>query len=161
MKAKVTRDLTYLDCVKKVCGDKYILCNNVQCDDAFMENVCVALEERKDYQIGSMIDGIEVLEDAEKLMQEYCISDDVIENCETLEEIKEALKNELYDIVDHEEIYQYYLTGCTGFDVEYNEKHLNNALFLVYNDSLDLYVLCVQHFGTPWNGVHGTTIIEG
>lgn len=37
MKAKVTRELSYLECVKRVCGDKYILCNNMQQDDAFME----------------------------------------------------------------------------------------------------------------------------
>lgn len=161
MEAKVTRELSYLDCVKRVCGDKYILCNNLEKDESFMNDLCIALEERKDFGINQMIEGIEVLEDAEKLMQEYCIEDDVIEDCETLDDIKEALSEELQEVLDHEDIYQYYLTACTGFDVEYNEKQLNNALFFVYNEKLDLYVLCVTHCGTPWNSVHGATIKEG
>ena len=161
MKAKVTRELSYLDCVKRVCGDKYILCNNLEKDESFMSDLCIALEERKDFKISEMIEGIEVLEDAEKHMQEYYIEDDAIEDCETLDDIKEALSKELQEVLEHEDINQYFLTACTGFDVEYNEKQLNNALFFVYNEKLDLYVLCVTHFGTPWDSVRGTTIKEG
>ena len=51
MKTKVTRELSYLDCVKRVCGDKYILCNNLEKDESFMSDLCAALEERKDFEI--------------------------------------------------------------------------------------------------------------
>lgn len=49
------------------------------------------------------------------------------------------------------DIYQWFITDCNENDVEYLEKSF--ALLFTYSDILDCYVLCVDHFGTPWCGV--------
>ena len=49
------------------------------------------------------------------------------------------------------EIYQYFLTNCSESEVEFLEKHFN--LLFSYSDKLDLFVLCVDHWGTDWNDV--------
>lgn len=49
------------------------------------------------------------------------------------------------------EIYQYFLTDCEESDVRYLEKSF--GLLFSYSDKLNLYVLCVDHCGTPWKGV--------
>lgn len=50
------------------------------------------------------------------------------------------------------DIYQWYLTSLNQNDVEWLNKTFKGLLF-TYSDLLDCYVLCVDHFGTPWNGV--------
>lgn len=60
---------------------------------------------------------------------------------------------------EHErEIYQYYLTDCSEFDVEFLEEHF--GLLFTYSDALDLYVLCVDHWGTGWDYVEWDTDLE-
>ena len=49
------------------------------------------------------------------------------------------------------EIYQYFLTSWNESDVEYLEKTF--SLFFTYSDKLDCFILCVDHWGTMWNGV--------
>lgn len=49
------------------------------------------------------------------------------------------------------EIYQWYLTDCSEWDVEYLEKRF--GLLFTYSDLLDVYVLCVDHWGTSWDYV--------
>lgn len=49
------------------------------------------------------------------------------------------------------EIYQYFLTNCSESEVEFLEKHFN--LLFSYSDKLDLFVLCVDHWGTNWDSV--------
>ena len=39
-----------------------------------------------------------------------------------------------------------------GF-IDLNDGTCFNSLQVVYNDELDLYLLCVTHFGTMWSGV--------
>lgn len=56
------------------------------------------------------------------------------------------------------EIYQYYLTDYSTGDVEFLEQHFN--LLFSYSDTLGLYVLCVDHFGTSWNYVTVETDLE-
>lgn len=104
----MAKELNYLECVKLCMGDKYILCNNVQDDVIFMDDVSVYLMDKYE-------------------------NEDV-------------------------EFFQYFITGASEGDVRYNDCVLNGALDLVYNTTLDLYILCVPHFGTPWSGVYGTTI---
>ena len=63
------------------------------------------------------------------------------------------------DGTEHDrEIYQYFLTDCSEDDVEYLEAHFD--LLFTYSDLLEVYVLCVDHFGTPWSGVDVYTDIE-
>ncbi len=56
------------------------------------------------------------------------------------------------------EIYQWYLTDCSEGDVEFLEEHF--GLLFTYSDLLDMYVLCVDHFGTGWDHVEWDTDLE-
>ena len=56
------------------------------------------------------------------------------------------------------DIYQWYLTDCTEDAVKFLEKHF--GLLFTYSDLLDLYVLCVDHFGTGWEYVEVETDLE-
>ena len=50
------------------------------------------------------------------------------------------------------EIYQWFLTSASEWDVEWLEKHF--GLHFTYSELLDLYVLCVPHYGTGWDYVY-------
>lgn len=56
------------------------------------------------------------------------------------------------------EIYQFYLTDCSEWEVEYLEEHF--GLLFTYSEKLDLFVLCVDHLGTAWNYVMIETDLE-
>ena len=58
------------------------------------------------------------------------------------------LENEYGDPI---EIYQYFLTSASEWDVEWLEEHF--GLLFTYSELLDLYVLCVDHYGTNWHYV--------
>lgn len=60
--------------------------------------------------------------------------------------------------VTYTEIYQYFLTDCSMDDVEYLEEHF--GLLFAYFDTLDLFVLCVPHWGTAWGAVDWETDLE-
>ena len=49
------------------------------------------------------------------------------------------------------EYYQYFITDCSKFDVEWLEKTFN--LIFGYSPLLDKYVLFVDHYGTAWDYV--------
>lgn len=49
------------------------------------------------------------------------------------------------------EIYQYYLSSCSYDDAVYLSDRF--GLLFQYSPALDLWVLCVDHFGTMWSGV--------
>lgn len=57
------------------------------------------------------------------------------------------------------EVYQYFLLSANESDIEYAEEIFPDALFS-YSDMLDLFVLCVDHFGTCWDSVHFETTEE-
>ena len=52
---------------------------------------------------------------------------------------------------DRVEIYQWYITDCSKWDVEYLIKTF--GLLFTYSDLLDCYILCATHFGTGWDYV--------
>lgn len=56
------------------------------------------------------------------------------------------------------EIYQWFLTDCSESEVEFLEQHF--GLKFTFSDALDLYVLCVDHYGTSWDYVYWTTDLE-
>lgn len=56
------------------------------------------------------------------------------------------------------EIFQWVLTDCSEDEVKFLEQHF--GLKFTYSDALDLYVLCVDHYGTSWDYVYWTTDIE-
>lgn len=74
--------------------------------------------------------------------------------------ISENSRFETYDdeTGEYTEIYQYYLTNYDAGDVGFLEQHFN--LLFSYSDTLDLYVLCVDHYGTAWNYVTVETDLE-
>lgn len=57
------------------------------------------------------------------------------------------------------EIFQWFITDCSEWDVEFLEEHFSGLLF-TYSDLLDCFVLCVDHFGTMWKGVAIETTLE-
>ena len=54
------------------------------------------------------------------------------------------------------EIYPWVLTDCSNDEVNYLEKTF--GLLFTYSDLLDLYILCVPHWGTAWDYVYCETI---
>ena len=56
------------------------------------------------------------------------------------------------------DIYQWFLTDCTENEVEFLEKHF--GLLFTYSDLLDIWILCVDHFGTRWSYVTIDTDLE-
>lgn len=78
--------------------------------------------------------------------------------CNNIAEVDPSvLDNMRFDSYDEEndeymEIYQWFLTSASDWDVEWLEKHF--GLHFTYSDLLDLYVLCVPHYGTGWDYVY-------
>jgi len=74
--------------------------------------------------------------------------------------VYENCRFNLYDEVSdsYTEIYQWYLTDCSQSDVEFLEEHFE--LKFSYSDMLDLYILCVDHYGTAWDYVNWYTNLE-
>lgn len=74
--------------------------------------------------------------------------------CNSIVEIEDcldyrfSLEDENGDIT---EIFQYFLTDCSEDDVEFLEKSFN--LLFAYSEKLDLFILCVDHYGTSWDYV--------
>lgn len=65
----------------------------------------------------------------------------------------------LFDENDNSvDIFQTYLTNYSEDDVCFLEDHF--GLLFSYSDLLDLYVLCVDHYGTSWDYVHCCTDLE-
>lgn len=56
------------------------------------------------------------------------------------------------------EVFQWFLTDCSKSQVEWLEEHF--GLKFSYSDMLDLFVLCVTHYGTSWDYVRCETDIE-
>ena len=71
--------------------------------------------------------------------------------CNNIPEIDEYLFENCELCNTDEEFYQYFLSDCSKDDAERLHKWF--GLNFLYSEKLDLYVLCVDHFGTPWNGI--------
>lgn len=84
--------------------------------------------------------------------------------CNDIERIDENLwENYRFELTEEDgaidvEIFQYFLTDCSEDDVKWLEEHFD--LKFAYSELLDLYVLCVTHYGTSWDYVYWTTDIE-
>ena len=78
--------------------------------------------------------------------------------CNNIWKIDPSVFNNMrFDYYDTEtdteaEIYQWFLTNWTENEVEWLEKTFSDLHF-TYSEELDCFVLCVDHFGTMWNGV--------
>lgn len=79
--------------------------------------------------------------------------------CNDIVNIDESFwENCRFDFDEVGDIYQFYLTNCSKSDVVYLEEHF--GLLFAYSELLDLYVLCVDHYGTHWDSVLCYTDLE-
>lgn len=70
--------------------------------------------------------------------------------CNNITDIDYSVWENLGEIEEDLEIYQYYLCNLS----EYERDALKEfGIILSYSDMLDLDVLCVEHFGTSWDYV--------
>ena len=74
-----------------------------------------------------------------------------------------VIDNARFDWYDEEtetetEVFQWFITDCSQWDVEYLEEHFPGLLF-TYSDLLDCFILCVDHFGTAWVSVRIETTL--
>lgn len=92
-----------------------------------------------------------------------CFTDMIL--CNNIAEIDESIYNNLKwqpdeeegDDWEYPEIYQYYLVNTDSY---FFEQYKENFI-MSYSDKLDLWVLCVDHFGTSWKYVSsGVKIVE-
>ena len=61
-------------------------------------------------------------------------------------------ENENGDSEDMPEIFQWFITNASNYDVDYLTETFPGLVF-TYSELLDLYVLCVTHYGTAWDYV--------
>lgn len=80
----------------------------------------------------------------------WCGNDYVL--CNNITSIDPSIyDNARFNFDDNTEIFQWYLTDASIFDIKYLENTF--GLLFTYSDVLDLFVLCVNHFGTAWSHV--------
>ena len=80
----------------------------------------------------------------------YCNNSFVL--CNNIAKIDPSVyDNARFEWSEETEIFQWYVTDCSSSDVEFLEKSF--GLLFTYSDKLDVYVLCVDHWGTSWDYV--------
>lgn len=145
-----------------------ILCNNITSIDEFwydnIENGSIFYYE--DY-VGNIFESYEEAQDEITRLEELKEEKENEIETEFGGMSEDALKSELYaEIIDieknieclqddkTEEIYQFYIIDDST--AEYLKNHTSEIIY--YNDQLDIYVLCVTHWGTSWDYVGATFI---
>jgi hypothetical protein len=68
------------------------------------------------------------------------------------EEDFKAQEEEGKEEIEYPEIYQYFLLDCNEDYIKHLQEHYPELIYS-YSEKLDLYVLCVHHWGTSWTGV--------
>lgn len=93
------------------------------------------------------------LEENGLIFEPFCGSDRTFYNSNgdeiTEEEYYILEENGEEPIEQYDDIYQYYIISSN--DAERLSDYTNELV--MYCDDLDLYILCVKHFGTAWIGV--------
>ena len=88
----------------------------------------------------------------------FILCNDIVENDESvIENIEYPELTE--EEMDGVKIFQWFLTDMSYEDKEWMQKNFPDLIFS-YSDKLDLWILCVDHFGTMWKGVSTTTNCE-
>lgn len=83
------------------------------------------------------------------------VDESVIDNItygEYWEEDFKAQEEEGREEIEQPEIYQYFLLDCQEYQIKNLQEHYPKLIYS-YSEILDLYVLCVPHFGTRWESV--------
>lgn len=84
--------------------------------------------------------------------------------CNEIHKIDETIYESLLENIDLEEdedfpeIYQWYISDCDKYDVDFLKEHF--GILFAYSELLDLYILCVDHYGTSWDYVYNSTDLE-
>lgn len=93
---------------------------------------------------------VEELAKKDLYFETFCGSDRSFYNADgdeiTEKEFEEQEDAGAYD--QYDDIYQYYIISSSS--AERLATYTNELV--IYNDDLDLYLLCVKHFGTCWSG---------
>ena len=89
--------------------------------------------------------------DAVSTIRNMVLCNDVakLEDDVFFENVCEATFSE--DDDDYVEVYQYYITDCNDYDVDYLRSRYD--LRFAWCEKLGVWVLLVTHFGTMWSGV--------
>lgn len=82
----------------------------------------------------------------------------VFDNMEFETTYKEEWDGEEYE--REVDIYQWFITSCNEWRVEWLREHFPEAALFTYSDMLDCYILCVTHYGKPWSDVKTDTELE-
>lgn len=138
-------------------NNKYILCNEIaELDESVWMNIMpdynVGFDENdpstfvcpecgEEIRLSKVVD-----EDGEETGEYACGA------CDTVFEPDAEYRSQ------NDEIFQWLLSDCDRGDVEFLRKHF--GLKFSYSDMLDLYVLCVTHYGTAWDYVSWKTDLE-
>lgn len=73
--------------------------------------------------------------------------------CNEIPNIDSSIWDNFYNYPDEdEEIFQFFLSDCSDADVKYLTS-MYSRVYFTYSEKLDLWVLCVTHYGTSWHGV--------
>lgn len=70
--------------------------------------------------------------------------------CNNIAEIDNSIWDNMGEVDEDLEIYQYYLCNLSSYERETLKEY---GIILSYSDVLDLDVLCVEHYGTSWDYV--------
>lgn len=145
-----------------------IMCNNIhKIDESVWSNMRFSTtyyedpdgnryEDPEDY-----LDALhELLDEKYEELAEKIRTDKYTESEEKeYEEIESRFDNYKEELNEYnEDIFQWFLTDCTESDVEYLESTF--GLLFTYSEMLDLYILCVDHYGTCWDYVECDTSNE-
>ena len=91
------------------------------------------------------------------LHNSYILCNEIVEkDFSVYENVRFPLEDE--ETGEMTEIYQWFLTDCSESDVQYLEETF--GLLFSYSGLLDLYILCVPHYGTSWDYVYCETTNE-
>lgn len=106
-------------------------------------------------QVSGMIDNSEEIEELEDQIAALVFIEDQIddpENRSSVEDQIEELEDQIEELREEEErypeVFQWFITDYAGADI----LELNNEI-IYYNETLDLYLWGVTHWGTSWDYV--------
>ena len=88
---------------------------------------------------------------ATSFIQNKILMNNVVELDVNIWENIPSVYNEEEDDYEYPEIYQWFLTDLS--DSEANWLKETFEVILAYSDKLEHWILCVDHFGTAWDGV--------
>lgn len=89
----------------------------------------------------------------------FVLCNEIVENDESVIDNIEYPESMNEEDRERCEIFQRFLTNMSEEDKKWMQENFPDLIFS-YSDKLDLWILCVDHFGTMWKGVSTTTNCE-